>query len=127
MQGLFHVWFSVKHRRDALWDEVRDYVKTSIRRSALRAGVELVEIEAISDHVHILVRLHREQTLASAIHRLKGASAREILLKYPELKLDIGHQSLWQRGYGWRRIDEAELFKVRNYIRTQELRPLRHQ
>jgi len=59
------------------------------------------------------------------MHQLKGATSRHVCLKYPELK-DLGHNSFWQKGYGWRKIEPAEAPTVRNYIRTQGDRPLRH-
>jgi putative transposase len=80
----------------------------------------------VADHAHLLVALTGTQTLPSAMHQLKGASARFIFLKYPELKLDMGHDSFWQKGYGFRRLDPSEVSGVPRYIRTQGARPLRH-
>jgi putative transposase len=125
VDGIFHVWFSTKGRAFILEDEVADDVKQLLREIARRARIDLLEVEAAGDHVHVLVRLRDDQTLASALHRLKGASAREILLRYPELREATGRESFWQRGYGWRRLDGEEVTGVGMYIRTQRSRPLR--
>ena len=125
MDGLYHVWFSTKARKHVLEEEIAADVKLILREIAQRTSIRILEMEALADHAHLLVHVRGEQTLPSVIHQLKGASARSIFLKYPDLKFDLGH-AFWQKGYGWRRISEAEVPAVRNYIRTQRERPLRH-
>jgi putative transposase len=123
---LYHVWFSTKRRRQAFEGELGDDARRLLIETARRTGIRLLEVQVAGDHVHLLVGLFGAQTLPSVMHQLKGASARCIFLKYPELKLDLGDSSFWQRGYGWRRIEPAEAPGVREYIRTQRDRPLRH-
>lgn len=126
MDGLYHVWFSTKRRKQALDGELGDDVRQLLVEIAQRADIDLVEVEVATDHVHLLVALSGSQTLSSTMQQLKGAASRHIFLKYPELKMDIGRNSFWQKGYGWRKIDAAEVHSARNYIRTQRNRPLRH-
>jgi len=126
MEGFYHVWFSTKGRVEALEGELGDDVRQLLIEIAQRAGIQLLEAEMADDHVHLLVALSGAQTLSSAMHQLKGASARFILLKYAELKVDTGHSSFWQKGYGWRKIEPAEAPAVRYDIRTQRNRPQRH-
>jgi len=108
-----------------LEEEVARDVKRVLREIARRTGIELLEVEAAGDHAHLLIRLQGKQTLSSVMHQLKGASARAMLLRYPELRLATEMDALWQKGYGWRRLDEHEIAGVRMYIRTQRSRPLR--
>jgi putative transposase len=123
---LYHVWFSTKSRKQALEGEIGNDIKCFFMETAQRTGIRLLEIEAVADHVHLLIEVAGAQTLPSVMHRLKGASARFIFLKYPDLKLDLGHNSFWQKGYGWRRIASSEVPIVRKYIRAQRETPLRH-
>ena len=125
MEGIYHVWFSTKGRRAALDGDIGDEVKRLLIETARRTGIQLMEMEAVADHVHLLVLLNGTQTLSSVMHQLKGATARAIFLKYPDLKLDLHHRSFWQKGYGWRKVAPAEAPAVRSYIRTQRDRPLR--
>ena len=127
MEGFYHVWFSTKGRVEALEGELGDDVRQLLIEIAQRAGIQLLEAEMADDHVHLLVALSGAQTLSSAMHQLKGASARFLFLKYPELKADTGHSSFWQKGYGWRKIEPAEAAAVKHYIRTQQSRALRHE
>lgn len=125
-ESFYHVWFSTKMRKIALVDEMGAEMGQLLKEAADRASLQLLEMETAVDHVHLLIGLRPEQTLSAAMHRLKGTSARFIFLKYPELKLDMGHKSFWQRGYGFRRLDPSEIPRVRRYIRTQGARALRH-
>jgi putative transposase len=127
MEGLYHIWFSTKGRRLALQGELGDDLRQLLIEIAKRATIRLLEIEIAADHVHLLVAVSGIQTLSSAMHQLKGATSRYIFLKYPELKVDMGHNSFWQKGYGWRKIEPAEVERVRSYIRTQGSRALRHE
>jgi putative transposase len=125
LNGVFHVWFSTKGRAFVLEDDVARDVKRILREIARRAAIDLMEVEAAGDHAHLMVRLQGKQTLSSVMHQLKGASARSILLRYPELKLATETEALWQKGYGWRKVEDKEVAGIRMYIRTQRSRPLR--
>ncbi|MGB2710010.1 MAG: IS200/IS605 family transposase [Conexibacter sp.] len=125
MKALYHVWFSTKRRQWVLEGEIGDEAKRLFVATAERTRIDLMEVEAYGDHVHLLVAVAKGQTLPSVMHQLKGATARYIFLKYPDLKLDLGHSSFWQKGYGWRKIAESEVPTIRHYIRTQKERPPR--
>jgi putative transposase len=122
----FHVWFSTKYRQPALVGEIAEAVESSLRSIAERTEVRILEMMALEDHVHLLLTLAGNQRLSTVMHDLKGASAREIFQRFPELRIDMRSNSFWQRGYGWRAVPLSQIETVRNYIRTQPDRPLRH-
>jgi putative transposase len=126
VEGIYHVWFSTKARRQALDGELGDDARGLLTEVAQRTGIRLLEIEVAADHVHMLVAVTGGQTLSSVMHQLKGASARLTFLKYSDLKMDLGGASFWQKGYGFRKVDPKEVTMVASYIRTQTSRPLRH-
>jgi putative transposase len=126
VEGIYHVWFSTKGRKQALENELGDDARQLLTETAQRTGIRLMEVEITADHVHLLAALTGMQTLPSVVHQLKGASARSIFLKYPDLRIHLGHNSFWQKGYGWRQIAPDQVPGVRHYIRTQQDRPLRH-
>src|SRR5688572_2085748 len=105
----FHVWFSVKYRLDALQGENRDIILATFARVASEAAVNLMEVEAVHDHVHMLLNVKDDQALSTAMKRLKGASAREIFAQVPFLRLDMHSNSFWQRGFGRRLIAPSEI------------------
>jgi REP element-mobilizing transposase RayT len=122
----YHVWFSTKGRQPILLDEFAREVKKVMSTTAQRAGIDLLEVEALFDHVHLLVLTSGTQTLGKVMHQLKRATARDMFLRYPDLRVDMQRGSLWQKGYGWRKVDESEVDGVRAYIRTQRRRPYRN-
>jgi REP element-mobilizing transposase RayT len=73
-----------------------------------------------------LLEIDESMRIASAMHRLKGASARDVFLRYPDLRMDMGSNSFWQEGYGYRLVPPEQVEVVRRYIRTQPERPARH-
>jgi putative transposase len=127
MDGHFHVWFATKGRKPALQGEIRESVLRHMKEISAHKNIRLVEIEALIDHVHLLLALEGTQTLSSVMHQLKGATARYIFAEYPELEFDLRHEALWQKGYGWRRVPPDQVRAVRQYIRTQDQRPHRNE
>jgi len=124
--AMYHVWFSTKGRKPALVDEIGALTTASLLTIAQRIGVEVLDMAAGEDHVHLLLALNDHQNLSTVMHDLKGASARDVFRSYPELRLDMASNSFWQKGYGWRLVPQDEIEGVRRYIRTQSERPLRH-
>ncbi|MGA2286336.1 MAG: IS200/IS605 family transposase [Dehalococcoidia bacterium] len=126
VKRIFHVWFSTKARKPLLQAEIADEVKGSFTRIAARVNIKLLEFELSLDHVHMLLEFTSDQDLPAMMHQLKGACSREVFLKFPELKVDLGHQAFWQKGYGFRQLQADEVRGLRYYVRTQSKRPLRH-
>jgi len=123
---LFHVWFSTKKRKEALQGEIRDLVLEGFKRVALENGIELIESDAQFDHVHMLLRIPTEEELPNTMRLLKGITSREVFLAEPMLRFDMGTLAFWQKSFGRRPVPEDQLEVVREYIRTQLDRPLRH-
>ncbi len=123
----FHVWFSTKARRPVLVDEIRFFVLETMKEVAAGNGTCILEMQAIEDHVHLLLALRPDQKLATVMHDIKGATARAVFLRYPDLPLDMKSNSLWQKSYGARPVPDDQIETVKQYIRTQEDRPLRHE
>jgi putative transposase len=123
----FHVWFSTKWRRPVLAGEIRDFILATLASISADKGITLLGVEAIQDHVHLLVCVKQEQGLPAIMHDLKGATARAVFLSYPQLRLDMETASFWQKSYGSRLVWPNQIATVRRYIRTQDQRPLRHE
>ncbi len=98
-----------------------------MKEVARRNGSLILELEAIEDHVHLLLALRPEQKLPTVMHDIKGATARAVFLLYPDLRLDMSSNSFWQKSYGARPVPDDQVDTVKHYIRTQDDRPLRHE
>jgi len=126
IERIYHVWFGTKRRIPVLQGDIEDDVRRLMRENALRAGIRLLEAETAVDHVHLIVAVPEDKTLVSAMHQIKGATSHAVFLKYQELRMDIRESALWQKGYSFRRMEPNDVSAARRYVRTQELRPLRH-
>ncbi len=54
---LIHVWFATKRRRRILEGDLLDTVHEELRAAARAHSIELLEVQGVIDHVHILLRL----------------------------------------------------------------------
>ncbi len=117
--ALYHVWFATKRRKWLLQGEVLDAAREEIANAASQHSIRIIEQEAIVDHVHLLVEVDDAPALAKAMNYVKGASARRIFKRFPELKLDAHTTSFWQAHYGSRLIPPEARATVTRYIRTQ--------
>jgi putative transposase len=122
MKSFYHVWFNTKARELVLEGEIAENVRQLLLDTATGAEIDVIEVEATFDHVHMLLAVNEGQNLSSIVHQLKDASSRLISQRYPEFTHDMGASSCWQRSYGFRWLTESEVPTVRRYVTM--LRPL---
>ena len=82
----------------------------------------MLELETMVDHVHILLDAPTSSDLSWSLKLMKGRSAYEVFRAFPELKLDAGINSLWQKSFNSRIVPPGQVSIVRRYIRTQDKR-----
>jgi putative transposase len=70
-------------------------------------------INGIEDHVHLLVRLHTDQSVADIVKTIKGNS-------WEYFKEDAEKYITWQDGFAAFSVSPDNLKKVRSYIYNQE-------
>ena len=115
----YHVWFSTRNRKWLLQGEVAEKVKELIAAVAEEKHIDLVECETMVDHVHVLLRAASDEDLSWSMKLLKGRSSFDA---FPDLKVDAGVNSLWQRSFNARLVPPAQIDTVRRYIQTQDQR-----
>lgn len=69
----------------------------------------------MSDHVHLLVRLHPSVSLANYVQQIKGASA--LFINAEDW---IAEKFAWQKGYAAFSVSETRLGRVQKYIERQK-------
>ncbi len=123
----YHVWFKTKQRKWLLQGEVEKAVKQALHDIAVRHDIRLLECETMVDHVHLLLEASDSAELSTAMHLLKGASARYLLESIPGIRMDAGIAHLWQKRYGARPVPPAAMGSVQRYIQTQKERPEKYE
>lgn len=110
-----HFVWTTKNRIPLLTDDIRQRVFAHIRENAKAKGIFLDHINGYVEHVHCLISLGTEQSIAQIIKQLKGESShwinQEQLTK---------HKFQWQHEYFAVGVSESVVDKVRDYIRRQE-------
>jgi putative transposase len=93
----YHVVFCPKYRRKVLVNAVDERLKTILIETIEKWGQELVELEVMPDHVHLLVGCDPQFGIHRLVKYLKGTSSRYLRQEFPQLKRRL--PSLWTNSY----------------------------
>jgi REP element-mobilizing transposase RayT len=116
-QLLYHVVWKTKNRAPLLLGEVRILVLKCIRKKCDQLGCKIYALEAVPDHVHMLVAVPPSLSLSDLAMNIKGSSSHL-----------VNHTSAtdttlyWQRGCGMLTISSKDKNQVIAYIQDQERR-----
>lgn len=116
----YHIIFTPKYRRKVIYGKIRSDIGKYLRRLCEYKGVEIVEANACSDHIHMLVKVPPKISISSFMGYLKGKSALMIYDAHANLKYNYGNRHFWAEGYY---VSTIGLNKqtIKKYIREQEL------
>lgn len=110
-----HLIWSTKNREPMLERELRHKIIEHITANAKEKGIYLDTIGGYVEHVHTLISLGSDQTIAKVAQLLKGESSHWVNENsLTRMKFE------WQDEYIAVSVSESALEKVREYIREQE-------
>ena len=95
----YHLVFAPKYRRQAIYGKVKEDVGRMLRKLCEYKEVEILEVEACPDHIHMLVTIPPKYSVAQIVGYLKGKSSLMIFEKYANMKYKYGNRHFWCRGY----------------------------
>lgn len=114
----YHVVWCPKYRRRVLVNGVDERLKDIIREVCAEIHAELIEMEVMPDHVHLLVEVDPQYGIHRAVRLIKGRSSRLLRGEYPWLKSRL--PTLWTNSYFVSTVGGAPLKTVRQYIENQK-------
>ena len=114
----YHVVWCPKYRRPVLVNGVDGRLKDIIRETCAEIHAELIEMEVMPDHVHLLVEVDPQYGIHRAVSLIKGRSSRLLRDEYPWLKSRL--PTLWTNSYFVSTVGGAPLKTVRQYIENQK-------
>lgn len=114
----YHVVWTPKYRRNVLKDGVDVRLKELLEQIAKDIKVEIIEMEIMPDHVHLLIEVDPQFGIHKAIKRFKGATSRYLRLEFPELKSKL--PTLWTNSYFVSTVGGAPLEVIKQYIQLQK-------
>lgn len=79
----YHIVWCPKYRRKVLINGVDTRLKELIHEIAKELQLEIIEIEVMPDHVHILLEVDPQFGIHRAVKALKGRTSRILRQEYP--------------------------------------------
>ena len=114
----YHIVWCPKYRRKVLIDEIAKRLKTIIHEVCQEHQAEIVSIEIMPDHVHLLVECDPQFGIHRLVRLLKGRSSCALRREFPELKRKL--PTLWTNSYFVSTVGGAPLSVIKEYIENQK-------
>jgi REP element-mobilizing transposase RayT len=110
-----HLIWTTKNRYPYLKKSLRIRLIHHIRENAISKGICIDFINGAEDHIHILLRLKADQSIANIVKLIKGESSYWVnQRKWFTTKFE------WQRDYYAISHNSKYIKKIREYIKNQE-------
>jgi putative transposase len=114
----YHVVWCPKYRRKVITGKIEMRLKELIEETASAIGAEIIEMEIMPDHVHLLIEVDPQYGINKAVRHIKGVTSHTLRLEFPSLKSRL--PSLWTNSYFVSTVGGAPLEKIKEYIENQK-------
>ena len=114
----YHVIFCPKFRKHVLVGEVAQRLRELILEAQQRYHYQVLDMEVMADHVHLLLSVNPQIGIHSVVGRIKGYSAHMLRKEFPVLKNKL--PSLWTRSKFISTVGTVTLDVVKRYIKQQK-------
>lgn len=114
----YHVVFCPKYRRKVLVNGVDTRLKELVMSICSEIQVEVIEMEIMPDHVHLLLDVHPQFGIHKAIKTIKRKTSRILRQEFPWLTTKL--PTLWTNSYFCSTVGGAPLSIVKQYIENQK-------
>lgn len=114
----YHIVFCPKYRRKVLIGEVEKRLKELIISICQELNVDLIELEIMPDHIHLLVDVDPQFGVHKVIKTIKGKTSRILRGEFKHLTTKI--PTLWTNSYFISTVGGAPLSIVKQYIESQK-------
>ena len=114
----FHVVFCPKYRRAVLVGGIDERLKQILREVATDTHSEVIEMEVMPDHVHLLVEVDPQFGIHRFVKLAKGRSSRFLRQEFPWLRSRL--PTLWTNSYAVLSVGGAPLAVIKRSIENQK-------
>ena len=114
----YHIVFAPKFRRQVIYSNIKADIGKIIRKLCEVKKVEILKANACPDHIHLLVKIPPNISVAQFMGYLKGKSSLMIFDRHANLKYKYGNRHFWCRGYYVDTVGRNEA-KIAEYVRNQ--------
>ena len=95
----YHIVFAPKYRRKEIYGQIKASIGEILRKLCEQKGVKILEAEACPEHIHMLVSIAPDLSVAQFMGFIKGKSSLMIFDRHANLKYKYGSRHFWCRGY----------------------------
>lgn len=114
----YHVVWCPKYRRKVLVDDVAKRLKELIIERCSEINAEIIEMEIMPDHVHLLVEVDPQFGINKAVRSIKGYSSHTLRQEFKSLTTRL--PTLWTNSYFVSTVGDAPLNVIKQYIESQK-------
>ena len=111
-----HFIWATKNRAPLISNELKPLLLNHIKENSIKKGIFISSLNCVDDHIHLLVSLGTEQTIAKTAMLIKGESSFWV----NKQKL-IPTKFEWQDDYIALSVCYSAVDKVKDYIKYQEI------
>lgn len=114
----YHIVWCPKYRRKVLIGDVETRLKELLIESCSNMNVDIIEMELMPDHVHLLIEVDPQFGVHKAIKNMKGRTSKILRDEFPHLKTKL--PTLWTNSYFISTVGGAPLSDIKQYIENQK-------
>ena len=117
---MYHFVWIPKYRHKVFEEPYRTELKTIIEKVAYDYDLDIVELEVLVDHIHMVIRSEPKTAPSDVMQIIKSISAREFFKLRPEIKKKyFWGGKLWTQSYFVETIGNANEEVIRAYVQNQ--------
>jgi len=116
-----HIGWTTRGRRPLIDAGIARLLRRFLWTVAEEESAEILELGAVSTHVHVLLRLHPRVDLSRLLQRWKGGSARLINRDLAGAVGRVGERTrfAWAKGYSITTVSPRHVEDARRYVASQ--------
>ena len=114
----YHVVWCPKYRRKVLIGAISDRLKELITQKSAEIKVDIIQMEIMPDHVHLLIEVDPQYGINQAVRSIKGYSSHILRKEFKELKTRL--PTLWTNSYFVSTVGGAPLEVINQYVLNQK-------
>jgi putative transposase len=114
----YHVVWCPKYRRPVLVNGVDQRLKRILLDTSKDRGSEVMELEVMPDHVHLLIEVEPQYGVHRMIRKIKGRSSHILRREFPSLATRL--PTLWSHSYFVSTVGGSPLGALKQYIENQK-------
>jgi len=114
----YHVVWTPKYRRPVLVGAIAKRCEQLIRQIAAKYNAEVIALEIMPDHVHLLCEVDPQFGIHRLVKNMKGASSHSLGKEFSVLRSRL--PTLWTNSYFVSTVGGAALAVIKPYVENQK-------